>query len=137
VFTNGVQPRGGPFSTVEEFHNWLSSRLTWGSRQHWPAVGPNKIPDPYRQGLPDNCSIVFSHSDLHPSNILISAERPHRIVAIIDWQQSGWYPDYWEFCKAEYTTEPRSEWVTEYIPQFLEEPKCVEAFELYAQDFGF
>lgn len=23
-----------------------------------------------------------------------------RIAAIIDWEQAGWYPEFWEYCKA-------------------------------------
>ena len=102
-----------------------------GKEQHWPGIATVDIPDPYRQKLPENCPVVFTHADLHPSNIMVSIESPCRIIAIIDWQQSGWYPDYWEFCKAEYTAKTRSEWVTEYIPRFLTEPECVEVFEFY------
>lgn len=58
-------------------------------------------------------------------------------MAIVDWQQSGWYPDYWEFCKAEYAAEPRSSWVTEYVPRILEEPDCVETFEFYSKAYGY
>ncbi|KAK8081573.1 hypothetical protein PG996_000354 [Apiospora saccharicola] len=136
VFTGGNLPPAGPFFSVTAFHDWLSSMLTKDKGQHWLGIDPSDIPDPYRQGLPDDSSVVFTHPDLHPSNIIVFTESPPRIVAIIDWQQSGWYPDYWEFCKAEYTAEPRSEWVTEYIPRFVDEPKCVEAFELYSRAFG-
>ncbi|KAJ0133339.1 Cytochrome b2 [Fusarium oxysporum f. sp. albedinis] len=44
-------------------------------------------------------------------NIMVSEGWPCRVVAIIDWHQSGWYPDYWEFYKAEYTNHWESEWV--------------------------
>ncbi|POR37750.1 Uncharacterized protein TPAR_02060 [Tolypocladium paradoxum] len=137
VFTNGNLPRAGPFSSVKEFHDWLSAMTKIGMEIHWPGIDTNDIPDPYRQHLPDNSTVVFTHADLHPGNILVSLESPCRIMAIIDWQLSGWYPDYWEFCKAEYTAEPRSEWVTAYIPRFLEEPDCVEAFEYYAKSYGY
>lgn len=137
VFTNGNLPRGGPFTNVKEFHDWLSSMLTRGMEQHWPGIEPADIPDPYRKGLPEDAAIVFTHADLHPSNILISRQKSHSIVSIIDWQQSAWYPDYWEFCKTESTVVPRSEWVKEYIPQFVDEPACLEAFEAYAKSYGY
>ncbi|KAF2220961.1 kinase-like domain-containing protein [Elsinoe ampelina] len=41
--------------------------------------------------------IVFTHGDLRPSNILIHDQR---IAGIVDWETSGFYPDYWEFVKA-------------------------------------
>lgn len=137
MFTNGTLPRGGPFNSVKGFHDWLSAMIKWGKEQHWPGVDPADIPDPYRQGLPDESSIVFTHADLHPTNIMVSRESPCRVIAIIDWQQSGWYPDYWEFCKAEFCVHYRSDWATEYIPQFLKEPTCVETFEAYAQAYGY
>lgn len=24
---------------------------------------------------------------------------PCRITSIIDWEEAGWYPEYWEYCK--------------------------------------
>lgn len=137
MFTNGVLPRAGPFTTVKEFHDWLSSMVKLGKEQHWPGIDPSEIPDPWRQSLPDDSAVVFTHADLHRSNILISPEKPHCIISIIDWQQSGWYPDYWEFCKAEYTADHRSEWVKEHIPQFLDEPECAEVIESYAHAYGY
>lgn len=44
--------------------------------------------------------IVFTHNDLCPPNILLSSGRNPTVVAIVDWGQSGWYPAYWEYCKA-------------------------------------
>ncbi|KAF9030414.1 kinase-like domain-containing protein [Rhodocollybia butyracea] len=38
-------------------------------------------------------SIVFTHGDLAPRNILI---KDGTIVAILDWECAGWYPEYWE-----------------------------------------
>lgn len=48
---------------------------------HWPD--PSQIPDPFRHLLQDN-SPTFTHADLHPSNIIVSTDKPYRIVAIID-----------------------------------------------------
>jgi len=52
--------------------------------------------------LPFDSPIVFTHSDLNFSNILItpriSNEAP-RVLAIIDWEQSGWMPSFWEYSK--------------------------------------
>ena len=54
-----------------------------------------------------------------------------RVIAIIDWGQSGWYPEYWEYCKALYTTLYSDEWRTEWIPRFLS-PRT-EEFEAFAE----
>ncbi|WJG37261.1 uncharacterized protein FOBCDRAFT_254429 [Fusarium oxysporum Fo47] len=113
VFADAIRPRAGPFSSVKEFHDWLSflfKRLA-ASGSHWEGYELEDIPDPYRQLLHDDRGVVFTHADLHQSNIMVSEGWPSRVVAIIDWHQSGWYPDYWEFYKAEYTNHWESEWV--------------------------
>jgi thiamine kinase-like enzyme len=75
--------------------------------------------DPNRCLLPDTGEIKFTHADLNPRNIIVSSVNPSRVV-IVDWQQSGWYPDYWGYCKALYTTSYKDEWHKIYIDQFLE-----------------
>jgi thiamine kinase-like enzyme len=75
--------------------------------------------DPNRRLLPDTGEIKFTHADLNPRNIIVSPVNPSRVV-IVDWQQSGWYPDYWEYCKALYATSYKDEWRNIYIDQVLE-----------------
>lgn len=60
----------------------------------------------------------FTHADLVPRNIIV---RDGRVVAIIDWAFSGWYPEYWEFTKAHYDWFPRQDWYSalyEVIPRY-------------------
>ncbi|CAK7210826.1 hypothetical protein SBRCBS47491_000909 [Sporothrix bragantina] len=40
--------------------------------------------------------IVLTHGDLAPRNIMV---RDGVIVALVDWEDAGWYPEYWEFVK--------------------------------------
>jgi aminoglycoside phosphotransferase (APT) family kinase protein len=49
---------------------------------------------------------VFTHSDLHPINILIEGGR---LAGIVDWECAGFKPEYWEFTKAMYGAWNRSE----------------------------
>ncbi|KAF4342478.1 phosphotransferase family [Fusarium beomiforme] len=141
VFADGIRPRAGPFSSVKEFHDWFSFliRRLAASGPHWVGYKLENIPDPYRLLLPDDPGIVFTHADLHQSNIMVTEDSPCRVVAVIDWHQSGWYPDYWEFYKAIYTNHYESEWVREYIPIFLKEPKetFIEGIDSYASSWGF
>ncbi|KAK6814169.1 hypothetical protein RU639_010108 [Aspergillus parasiticus] len=41
--------------------------------------------------------IVFTHGDFRPQNIMV---KDGNVTGIIDWELSGWYPEYWEFAKA-------------------------------------
>lgn len=43
--------------------------------------------------------IVFTHGDLNMRNILIDKGR---ISAIVDWENAGWFPEYWEYTKILY-----------------------------------
>ncbi|RBA15718.1 hypothetical protein FPRO05_12325 [Fusarium proliferatum] len=141
VFADGTRPKAGPFLSMKEFHDWFSFlvRRQSASGPHWEDYELEDIPDPYRQLLPDDPGVVFTHADLHPSNIMVSEGSPCRINAVIDWHQSGWYPDYWEFYKAEYTNHWESEWVQEYIPMFLNKPRetFLNGIDSYAASWGF
>ncbi|KAI0534413.1 hypothetical protein GGR58DRAFT_483047 [Xylaria digitata] len=53
-------------------------------------------PDPYQPLLPDTCSIYFNHGDLNLESIIIpNPLDPRRVIGIVDWEQVGWYPEYW------------------------------------------
>jgi hypothetical protein len=34
-----------------------------------------------------------------------------RISGIVDWVDSGWFPDYWEYTKAHYVTKLNKKWL--------------------------
>lgn len=136
VFTDTTFPPAGPFNSVTQFHNCMSDMFKSPAKIHQPDVDPANILDPYREMLPDDSPICFTHADLNPINIMVSKDSPCHIMAIIDWEQSGWYPAYWEFCKAERTTKLGSEWQTVYLPKVLSEPDCVDVFYSYDNAFG-
>ncbi|KXX83131.1 hypothetical protein MMYC01_200349 [Madurella mycetomatis] len=97
---------------------------------------PGRTPTPWitmlRSVMPDDHRLVMTHGDLHPRNIMVRWEwadedganlnggekKRIRITALIDWEMSGWYPEYWEFVKALSTINTRgklSDWF-EYLP---------------------
>lgn len=41
--------------------------------------------------------VVFTHGDLAPRNIMVSEEG--KVTGVIDWEDAGWYPAYWEYVK--------------------------------------
>ncbi|PNY23793.1 Uncharacterized protein TCAP_06265 [Tolypocladium capitatum] len=47
--------------------------------------------------LPRSNTSVFTHGDIGPRNIIVD-ENCH-ITALLDWESSGWFPDYWEFAQ--------------------------------------
>lgn len=54
--------------------------------------------DPFQFHFSGDYSIRFAHADLNLFNILVSPTGPRKITGIVDWEHSGWYPEYWEFC---------------------------------------
>lgn len=76
----------------------------------------------------DDIPIVLTHNDLCPPNILLSRGPNPKVVGILDWGQSGWYPSYWEYCKArrvgivdeEFTSALQEEWHTTYLPEVID-----------------
>ncbi|KAE8153130.1 phosphotransferase enzyme family protein [Aspergillus avenaceus] len=106
----------GPFTTVHDFHDWF----TFLHRR--PMSNPYSVPvEPFRHDLPDNCAIKFTHGDLHRSNIIDTTTYPYRILAVVDWEQSGWLPEYWESRKAQYTADRAEPWSTTSLPMILDQ----------------
>ncbi|EER44704.1 phosphotransferase enzyme family protein [Histoplasma capsulatum H143] len=100
-----AMPSAGPFKTVKEFNDWFSAL----PQQQLPDS--LKYKDPYREFLPDD--------------------------GTIDWTHAGWYPDYWEYCKALYTSDYNGEWRNTWIPRFLEQyPKEFAVFSEYVMQIG-
>ncbi|KAF7942629.1 uncharacterized protein EAE97_006083 [Botrytis byssoidea] len=117
------QPPGGPFAIIEQFNDYFSS-LPW-----LPFTLPENFKDPWREHLPDDGSIKLTHGDLSRGNIIISPATPPRVLAIIDWAHCGWFPDYWEYCKAAHMCSYEGEWLNEWIPTFL--TPWVEVYRLF------
>lgn len=53
-------------------------------------------------------AIVFSHGDLRPENVIVQCNERGRyvITGIIDWEKSGFYPEYFESLKATSNMSP-------------------------------
>ncbi|RDL39282.1 Uncharacterized protein BP5553_03622 [Venustampulla echinocandica] len=113
----GQQPTG-VFPNVSSFHTWFSTP----KRQK--TQNADLSPDPtWRSGLLDDVPIVFTHGDLHRSNILISRDEHEgtvKIAGIVDWHQSGWYPAPWEFYKTRFTCRDGDQWELDFILEFLQ-----------------
>ncbi|KAI6137642.1 kinase-like domain-containing protein [Pisolithus tinctorius] len=80
----------GPFSSVAEFHTYFGHNCLLNleqCRQYFPLIEA-MAQRHYR--------IAFAHSDICPRNILA---RNGNVVAIVDWECAGWYPEYWEYTR--------------------------------------
>ena len=79
----------GPFQNHDAFHLFLR----WGIEN--PTVSPHiEIALAHKRY---QHRTVLTHGDLAPQNIIVNNGK---IVAIIDWETSGWFPEYWEYSLA-------------------------------------
>lgn len=99
--------------------------------------------DPYRPFLPGTGNISFSHGDFHFGNIMVSQcpGKPVVVTGVVDWEEAGWYPSYWEFCKMtmvmgeEEVSKP--EYMDMVIPDWSEHEMAGRAVAEYWQWRGF
>ncbi|KAG6037169.1 hypothetical protein E4U41_005303 [Claviceps citrina] len=80
----------GPFRDEDEFNDNLRN-------SHLPHISHGS-----------GHQIVFTHGDLNMRNILM---HNGRLSGIIDWEHSGWYPEYWDYTKACYVTKLNLRWL--------------------------
>lgn len=103
-----------------------------GELNHFLCFSSGRTQTPWitmvRSYMKQNHRLVRTHGDLHPRNIMVrwdpemghvpQEERCLRVVSLIDWERSGWYPEYWEFVKALNTDDkrgPLADWC-DYLP---------------------
>lgn len=77
----------------------------------------------FLSGLMPKCpgKIVFTHGDIRRANIMVRRDSDVNgnwlVVAVIDWEASGFYPEYWECIKAtnNLTVRDNTDWYR-YLP---------------------
>lgn len=112
-----------PIFNTADFIDWLLSNPRHGDaiffeviRRVWHAQGSS--------------SIVFTHGDLQPFNIMVEdrGDGYHRVTGLIDWDRSGFYPDWHECFKATNNLswrESENDWAL-----FL--PSCISLEKYYS-----
>ena len=101
----------GPFQSEHEF----IQGLILCSKKNWEEWGRHGwMTDFFTRHLDTavgrHGKSVFTHSDFQRKNILVREEplaasgdggtapaRSFRVVALLDWESAGWYPEYWEY----------------------------------------
>lgn len=119
-----ARSRFGPFQSAQEFHCWLRQDFSLGNYMDCKAHDDYDSLEAMiiKQDGPWP-SPVYTHGDLNPSNILV---RKSKVVGIIDWEFSGWYPPYWEFTTTWYGNRMRKWWqdlLDRFLPKSSDELK--------------
>ncbi|KAL9025696.1 MAG: hypothetical protein Q9196_005525 [Gyalolechia fulgens] len=125
-FDGEDQATYGPYESETAFNDGLVRALEARGRNTWTAVVARFI-----RAMPPH-SIVFTHNDLAPRNILV---RDGNVVAILDWEFSGFYPEYWEYIKALYWPDWQSGWIKDNVVDRILQPYLLElAYLLHARN---
>ncbi|KAK4153045.1 kinase-like domain-containing protein [Chaetomidium leptoderma] len=62
---------------------------------------------------------VFTHADLFLDNIIIREDT--KSAVFIDWERSGWYPSFWEYCLLMTCIDCREDDWWKYVPSVLDQ----------------
>lgn len=93
------------FQTEADFHSYLTSTMTEDTRRQ--AAKSHAIPH----------EIVFTHGDLYPRNIL---GENGKVTGIVDWENAGFFPEYWEYTKMHYTVRSLIRWLADVVDRVFE-----------------
>ena len=101
----------GPFPDERSYNDWrISTYDRFGNESKSTAQRLTEI----RREMRDDHRIYVTHGDISRRNVLvrIDGEGPDDIsvVALLDWEQGGWRPEYWEVAKLHYGMESNHEW---------------------------
>jgi aminoglycoside phosphotransferase (APT) family kinase protein len=108
----GLRTSDQAITSTEEFEDFVFSGATTATSTYVRFLR-GFIPTP-----PAEC--VFTHGDIKPGNIIVeqSDSSDWKIVAIVDWENSGFYPTYWESIKMTNNLSPMDDddWYL-YLPE--------------------
>jgi aminoglycoside phosphotransferase len=102
----------GPFEDEESFDEWCLARLSGGSFQRWKW---KRVLE--KQRRKSTGRFVLTHGDLSPRNIMVDGST---ITGIIDWELSGFYPEYVEYAVAIGLGPGIEEWWVPVLKEVLE-----------------
>ncbi|PWY87942.1 kinase-like protein [Aspergillus sclerotioniger CBS 115572] len=94
----------GPFDEEVDFSRAIALRANQmcndGGATWWPCEFLlRNLPEALQCHQP-----VFTHGDLQRENIILtkvintsSGTEEYQVIAVVDWESAGWYPNYWEY----------------------------------------
>ncbi|KAI9747698.1 MAG: hypothetical protein M4579_007411 [Chaenotheca gracillima] len=108
----------GPFESEKAFSAGMIAALQEKDQNIWVDLVSRMI-----ESTMHGHEIVLTHGDFLPRNILIQGDK---VVAILDWEMAGWYPEYWEYCKIMYHPAWQAGWANEKWEERITTPYYTE-----------
>jgi Phosphotransferase enzyme family len=111
----------GPFETESSFKSGLVRAL----RSHINSTNKQwvELVTRFVRALPQKHRIVLTHGNLLPHNIIMQGPK---IVALVNWELSGFYPEYWEYVKSYFYRDWESPWFSEGLVDKVLDPYPLE-----------
>lgn len=107
----------GPYENEDQFNEGIVRALKGCRQGSWVDLVCEMV-----RTFKDH-EIVFTHGDFAPRNILVQGTK---VVAVLDWEMSGFYPEYWEYVKALWRPTWQSGWVKEKVTDQILKPYLTE-----------
>ena len=96
----GRRQRMGPFENEPIFNLFLRNGMEPAKMENTDErmkADFRSSMDWHRAQEERNPTTVFTHGDANPTNILVKGDK---VVGLIDFEMSGFYPEYWEWTTA-------------------------------------
>ncbi|KAK0610307.1 hypothetical protein DIS24_g12064 [Lasiodiplodia hormozganensis] len=110
----------GPFESEDEMNEAMIQKMA----QYLPQPSQSLMRTLMSTTLRGH-KTTFTHGDLQPKNIMVrrTGTRDDDTgifeIKILDWEVSGWYPEYWEFCKSTVAGFAKPDWL-ELVQQIMQ-----------------
>lgn len=102
LFANAVGDYG-PYADERAFRAGMAEALRSCGANSFTQAVVNMV-----DAMPTSPRAVLTHGDLVPRNILV---RGGNVVGLVDWEMSGFYPEYWEYTKAHFFADYDQPWM--------------------------
>ncbi|KAF2017930.1 phosphotransferase enzyme family protein-like protein [Aaosphaeria arxii CBS 175.79] len=93
----------GPYENEKAFNQGIVTAFRNTSQGGWIDLVCDMV-----LSLKDH-EIILTHGDLSPRNIIVQGSK---VKAVLDWEMTGYYPEYWEYAKAMYRLAWVESWIT-------------------------
>ncbi|RMZ67762.1 kinase-like domain [Pyrenophora seminiperda CCB06] len=108
----------GPYENEHAFNQGIATALQRSQQGAWVDMVSNMV----LKSLHGH-AVVMTHGDFCPRNIIVQGTK---VVSVLDWELSGYYPEYWEYVKALYRPAWESGWIKDGAVDKILEPYLPE-----------
>lgn len=124
----------GPFDSKEQWDEWCLERVRKRHGEKVYSKWKKKLQKMDEEDGPDAGKFVLTHGNLVPANIIV---RDGEIVAILDWECSGFYPPYIERVSLVAGFMKREKWWMDVVKEILPCRKDPVKFHELVMDRGY